>query len=120
MLSFVIISRIMVSRIEIKPEGCDWIFDRGIMAGESCGISNPLMDGGVELIVVRCDENDLTTTVTRLFEEEYFEDRETGEICFTKDPIAVLKLGDPHYVTSVQSQLNSDNIDLRISHQKVF
>ncbi len=110
----------MVSRIEIRPEGCDWTFERGIMAGESCGISNPLMDGGEELIVVICDENDLTTTVTRLFEDEFFEDSKTGEICFEKDPVAVLKLGDPHYITSIQSQLNSDKIGLRISHQNVF
>lgn len=110
----------MVSRIEIKPEGCDWIFDRGIMAGDSGCISNPLMNGGEELIVVKCDESDLSTTVTRLFEGEFYEDSKSGEFCFAKDPVAVLKLGDPYYVTNIQSQLNSKKIGLRISHQKVF
>lgn len=110
----------MVSRIEIRPKGCDWTFERSIMAGDSCGISNPLMDGGEEIIAVVCDENDLTTTVTRLFEGEYYEDSETGEICFTKEPVTVLKVGDPHYVTDIQSQLNSDKIGLRISHQNIF
>ncbi|MDO8269116.1 MAG: hypothetical protein Q7T54_00405, partial [Candidatus Levybacteria bacterium] len=64
-------------------------------------------------------DKDETTTVARLKEGE-FEINEDGCVDIFKEPEVTLKLGDPHFVTSIQSQLNSDRIDVRISHQDKF
>lgn len=109
----------MVARIEIKPEGKDWTFERNVMPGTSCGISDPLMDGGEEIIAVICDENDEKTTIARIQAVDYIINGE-GCVDILKPPDVTLRLGDPHYITSIQSQLNSDRIELRISHQDKF
>lgn len=109
----------MVSRIEVRLPGQDWTFARNIMPGSSGGISDPLMDGGEDIISVACDELDESTLVTRLKQDDYVLS-ETGTVCILKSPDVVLRLGDPHYITTVQSQVNSDRLGLRISHQKSF
>lgn len=111
----------MVSRIEIRPKGGDWTFERNLMPGNSCGIADPLMDGGEEIISVSCDEHDAATSITRLKAGDFYEDPQSGEVCILKkDADFVLRLGDPPYETLIQSQINSDKIGLRIAHRDVF
>lgn len=109
----------MVARIETRRKEGDWTFECNVMPGSSRGISAPLMDGGEEVIAVMCDEEDRTTTVTWLKEGD-FEIRGDDRVDFFKEPDVTLRLGDPHFVVSILSQLNSDMVEVRVSHQAKF
>ncbi len=112
-------SQIMVARIEVKPTGEEWIFERNVMPGTSEGLHDPLLDGGEEIIVVVCDKNDEFTLVSRIKDGEYvISDDESVDIF--KEPDVTLRLGDPHYLTTVQSIASNDRIEVRIPHQDIF
>lgn len=109
----------MVARIEVKPTGEEWIFERNVMPGTSAGMHDHLMDGGDETIVIACDELDEKTIVARLKEGEYLL-KEDGNVELYKEPDSVLRLGDPHFITTVQSIASNNRIEVRISHQDKF